>query len=150
MLCSAQELSYGDDHDGIMELSAELSPGLSVREALHLDDQTIELDLTPNRGDCLSLKGIAREVGVLNNAPVNYPVVEAVAAEIDATFPVSLSAPQGCPRYLGRVIKNIDLSKPTPDWMRDRLQRCGLRAIDPVVDVTNFVLIELGQPRRNW
>ena len=146
MLCSAKELGIGEDHDGIMSLPDGLTPGAELRDALQLDDVIVDLDLTPNRGDCLSLKGIAREVGVLNNAAVRYPEIVPVPSTHEETFPVTLSAPQGCPRYLGRVIKGIDLSNPTPDWMQERLRRCGLRSIDPVVDVTNYVLIELGQP----
>ncbi|MFT7652548.1 MAG: phenylalanyl-tRNA synthetase beta chain [Candidatus Azotimanducaceae bacterium] len=146
MLCSAAELEYGDDHDGILELDESLTLGASVRDALNLDDLTVDLDLTPNRGDCLSLKGIAREVGVLNNVEVSYPEIAVVSAEVDDTFSVVLESPEGCPRYLGRVIKNVDVTQPTPGWMRDRLQRCGLRSIDAIVDVTNYVLLEQGQP----
>ena len=146
MLCSARELGIGDDHEGIMELPEDLTPGGDVREALALEDVIVDLDLTPNRGDCLSLKGLAREVGVLNNLPVSYPQISAVAATHDQTFPVELADAEGCPRYLGRVIRGIDLSRPTPPWMVERLRRCGLRSIDPVVDVTNYMLIEQGQP----
>ena len=146
MLCSAAELGLGDDHDGIVELPEDWPSGSSLMDTMELQDVTIDVDLTPNRGDCLSLKGIAREVGVLNNASVAYPKITEVPATIDDTFAVKLSATEGCPRYLGRVIKGIDLSQPTPFWMRERLRRCGLRSIDPVVDVTNYVLIELGQP----
>ena len=146
MLCSARELGIGDDHEGIMELPEDLTPGGDVREALALEDVIVDLDLTPNRGDCLSLKGLAREVGVLNNLPVSYPQISAVAASHDQTFPVELADAEGCPRYLGRVIRGIDLSRPTPPWMVERLRRCGLRSIDPVVDVTNYMLIEQGQP----
>ena len=145
MLCSAKELEYGDDADGIMDLSVG-AVGEDLAIALNTNDVIVDLDLTPNRGDCLSLKGIAREVGVLNNAQVTYPSISAVASTVDDTFPVSISHGEGCPRYLGRVIKGIDLSRPTPEWMQDRLRRCGLRSIDPVVDITNYVLIELGQP----
>ena len=146
MLCSAAELGLGDDHDGILELSDEFAVGADFFTVYGLNDVTVDVDLTPNRGDCLSLRGLAREVGVLNNLAVAYPQVDAVAATHDETFPVELANPEGCPRYLGRVIKGIDLTKPTPAWMRERLRRCGLRSIDPAVDVTNYVLIELGQP----
>jgi phenylalanyl-tRNA synthetase beta chain len=146
MLCSAQELGLGDDHSGIMELPAEGAIGSDLRDVLALDDVTVDLDLTPNRGDCLSLKGIAREVGVLNNLPVVYPEISSVPAAIEETFGVSIENGVGCPRYLGRVLKGVDLSRPSPHWMQERLRRCGLRSIDPVVDVTNYVLIELGQP----
>ncbi len=146
MLCSAAELGIGDDHDGIMELPADWQAGADLKDLMQLDDVTVDLDLTPNRGDCLSLKGIAREVGVLNNVAVSYPQIDPVAPTHDDTFPVQLDDPADCPRYLGRVIKGVDLSRSSPQWMVERLRRCGLRAIDPVVDVTNYVLIELGQP----
>lgn len=146
MLCSAAELGLGDDHDGIMELPVDWAAGTDLNEVMQLNDVTVDVDLTPNRGDCLSLRGLAREVGVLNNLPVAYPEVDVAPITSDATFPVELADPDGCPRYLGRVIKGIDLSKPTPHWMKERLRRCGLRSIDPAVDVTNYVLIELGQP----
>ena len=146
MLCGADELGLDEVRDGLMELPQELVAGTDLRTALELDDTLIEIDLTPNRGDCLGLRGLAREVGVLNDCAVNEPVIEAVAATVDATFPVRVSHPEGCPRYLGRVIKGVDLGRPTPAWLVERLRRCGLRAIDPVVDVTNYVLLELGQP----
>jgi phenylalanyl-tRNA synthetase beta chain len=146
MLCSAAELGLGDDHDGIMDLPGDWPVGAELAEVMQLNDVTVDVDLTPNRGDCLSLRGLAREVGVLNNLPVAYPEVQAVAPTCEDAFAVTLAAPDGCPRYLGRVIRGIDLSKPTPHWMQERLRRCGLRSIDPAVDVTNYVLIELGQP----
>ena len=146
MLCSAAELGLGDDHDGILSLPDDAPLGTPVAEYLATNDVIIDLDLTPNRGDCLSLKGIAREVGVLNNAAVTYPQIEPVEPVHESVFPVRLDAPEGCPRYLGRVIRNIDISRPTPLWMKERLRRSGIRSIDAVVDVTNYVLIELGQP----
>lgn len=146
MLCGADELGLDTVRDGLMALPAGLAPGSDLREALELDDTLIEIDLTPNRGDCLSLRGLAREVGVLNDCAVAEPLIEAVPATIDDTFPVSVSHPQGCPRYLGRVIRGVDVTRSTPTWMTERLRRCGLRPIDPVVDVTNYVLLELGQP----
>ena len=146
MLCSAAELGVGDDDDGIMELPQQWAVGADLVEVMQLDDVSIDVDLTPNRGDCLSLRGLAREVGVLNDLPVTYPEISAVTPTCDDVFDVTLASPEGCPRYLGRVIRGIDLTKPTPQWMRERLRRCGLRSIDPAVDVTNYVLIELGQP----
>ena len=146
MLCSAAELGLGEDEDGILDLAEDLQPGVDLREALLLDDLIIDLDLTPNRGDCLSVRGLAREVGVLNNQPVKGPDVVAVEASHDFTFPVDLEDPTGCPRYLGRVIRDIDITRPSPMWLKERLRRSGLRSIDPVVDVTNFVMLELGQP----
>ena len=146
MLCSAKELGISDDHDGIMELSNNLSPGSELRDALDLDDVSIDLDLTPNRGDCFSVRGIAREVAVLNRMSVNEPVIQDVAASTDTTFPIEVHAPAACPKYLGRVIEGVDISRAAPAWMVARLERSGLRSIDPVVDVTNYVLLELGQP----
>ncbi|MBL6709315.1 MAG: phenylalanine--tRNA ligase subunit beta, partial [Pseudomonadales bacterium] len=148
MLCSAQELGMGEEADGIIELQHPVGADLAeiAGADLPLDDLTVDLDLTPNRGDCLSLKGLAREVGVLNNLEVAYPVIAPVPAQSDRSFPVTLDAKAQCPRYLGRVIEGVDLSRKSPDWLTQRLQRCGLRSIDPVVDVTNYVLIELGQP----
>ena len=146
MLCSAAELGIGTDADGLMELGEGFVPGDDLRRALHLDDSTIDLDLTPNRGDALSVRGLAREVGLLCDVAVAAPAIAPVPAASASVFPVRLSEPEGCPRYLGRVIEGIDLALPSPLWMRERLRRSGLRSIDPVVDVTNYVLLELGQP----
>ena len=146
MLCSAAELGLGDDAGGILELPATFVAGTDLREALALDDQRITLDLTPNRGDCLSLKGVAREVGVLNDLPVRVPDCAPVPARIDDRLPVEIVAGDGCPRYLGRVVLSVDTRRSTPLWMTERLRRSGLRSIDPVVDVTNYVMLELGQP----
>ena len=146
MLCSASELGVGEDSDGIMELTLGDRIGENLRSALSLDDATIDLDLTPNRGDCLSIRGLAREVGVLNQVPVAPVEIAAVPAAIDDEFPVQLADPQGCPRYLGRVIRGIDPGAQSPAWMVEKLRRCGLRSIDPVVDITNYVMLELGQP----
>ncbi len=146
MLCSAAELGLGDDHDGILELAEDAEVGADLRAALNLDDVSVDLDLTPNRGDCLSLRGLAREVGVLNNSVVSYPENLLVAAAVDDVFPVALEAPEGCPRYLGRVVRGVDATADSPAWLKERLRRCGLRSIDAVVDVTNYVMLELGQP----
>ncbi len=146
MLCSGQELGINEEHDGIMELAADATVGVDIRQLLGLDDQIIEVDLTPNRGDCLSLAGLAREVGVLNKLPVTEVVVEPVAAVIEDCFPIAIEAGEACPRYVGRVIRGIDITATTPVWMVERLRRGGIRSIDPVVDVTNYVMLELGQP----
>ncbi len=146
MLCGADELGLGDDASGLLELSAHLETGADLRVALDLDDTVIEIDLTPNRGDCLGIRGLAREVAVLNDCALSEPVIEPVAAAIPDTFPVTVSHADGCPRYLGRVIRGVDVGRGTPPWLAEKLRRCGLRPIDPVVDVTNFVLLELGQP----
>ncbi len=146
MLCSAAELGIGDDADGIMELHGDYPPGTLLREALKLDDVSIDVELTPNRGDCLSLRGIARETGVLFQMRVGQVDCAPVAATIPDTFPVRLEDGAGCPRYLGRVIRGVNPGAQTPTWMKERLRRAGLRSIDPVVDVTNYVMVELGQP----
>ncbi len=146
MLCAESELGLSDHSDGLMALLPDAPVGACIREYLQLEDKCIEVDLTPNRGDCLSIAGLAREVGVLNKVEVSGPEISAVPPIIDDTFPVRLDDAASCPRYLGRVIRNVDLSAPTPLWMSEKLRRCGLRSIDPVVDVTNYVLLELGQP----
>ncbi|RUR34743.1 phenylalanine--tRNA ligase subunit beta [Vreelandella andesensis] len=147
MICSASELGLEEETSpGIFVLPTSAPVGESFREYMQLDDMTIEVDLTPNRGDCLSIKGLAREVGVLNRLPVNGPDIAAVDASIDDIFSVCIEAPEQCPRYLGRIIKGVDVSVDTPLWMVERLRRSGVRSIDPVVDVTNYVMLELGQP----
>ncbi|WP_024617922.1 phenylalanine--tRNA ligase subunit beta [Pseudomonas kilonensis] len=146
MLCSQAELQIGEGNDGLMELPADAPVGQDIREYLGLDDASIEVDLTPNRGDCLSLAGLAREVGALYAAPVTRPVVASVPAVHDEVRSIEVLAPAACPRYLGRVIRNVDLSKPTPLWMVERLRRADVRSIDAAVDITNYVMLELGQP----
>ncbi|MDR5865712.1 phenylalanine--tRNA ligase subunit beta [Halomonas koreensis] len=147
MICAASELGLAEEaSSGILVLPADAPVGEGVRGYLELDDHAIEVDLTPNRGDCLSLKGLAREVGVLNRLPVEGPAIAPVAAAHDETFPVRVEDAEGCPRYLGRVIRGVDVTAETPLWMVERLRRGGIRAIDPVVDVTNYVMLELGQP----
>ncbi len=146
MLCSQAELQIGEGNDGLMELPADAPVGQDIRVYLDLEDASIEVDLTPNRGDCLSLAGLAREVGALYAATVTRPVVAAVAAVHDEVRSIEVLAPAACPRYLGRVIRNVDLSKPTPLWMVERLRRAEVRSIDAAVDITNYVMLELGQP----
>ncbi|QFH71285.1 phenylalanine--tRNA ligase subunit beta [Enterobacter sp. E76] len=146
MLCSFSELGISDDHSGIIELPADAPIGTDIREYLKLDDNTIEISVTPNRADCLGIIGVARDVAVLNKAPLNEPEIAPVAATINDALPITVDAPQACPRYLGRVVKGINVKAPTPLWMKEKLRRCGIRSIDAVVDVTNYVLLELGQP----
>lgn len=146
MLCAEDELGISDDHDGIMELASEAPTGADLREYLNLDDTIIEVDLTPNRSDCLGVAGLAREVGVLTQTAVTVPEVAIAPVSIDQTFGIELINDDACPRYLGRVIKGINPTATTPLWMVEKLRRSGVRAIDPVVDVTNYVLLELGQP----
>jgi phenylalanyl-tRNA synthetase beta chain len=150
MICSASELGLAESSEGIMGLAEDAPVGADFRDYLSLDDQAIEVDLTPDRGDCLGLAGIAREVGVINRSPVTEPAVEPVAATIENSFPVKLEAPEACPRYTCRIIKGIDTAAETPLWMQERLRRSGLRPISPVVDVTNYVLLELGQPMHGF
>lgn len=146
MLCSFSELGISDDHDGIIELPADAPVGQDIREYLQLDDNIIEIDLTPNRADCLGIRGVAREVGVLNQLSVSEPVVVDVDESIGTQKTVHLDAPEACPKYLSRVIKGVDLTQSSPLWLQEKLRRSGIRSIDPVVDVTNYVLIELGHP----
>ena len=146
MLCAEQELGLSDASDGLMELAADAPVGTDIRDYLQLDDKVIEIGLTPNRADCLGVAGIAREVGLLNSLPVNPLVYSKVGESIADTFPVELQAKDRCPRYVGRIIKGVDVSRPSPLWMQEKLRRCGIRSIDAVVDVTNYLLLELGQP----
>jgi len=146
MLCSASELGLAEQPDGLLELPHDAPLGTDLREYMQLDDVSIEIGLTPNRGDCLSVAGIAREVGVLSQVAVSEPEDTPVKADIDDTLTVSLKASIDCPRYAGRIIRAIDTVATTPQWMRERLRRSGLRSLGPVVDVTNYVLLELGQP----
>jgi len=146
MLCSQAELQVGEGNDGLMELPTDAPVGQDFRAYMELDDASIEVDLTPNRGDCLSVAGLAREVGALYDAAVTRPTVSTVTAVHDQVVPVEVVASAACPRYLGRVIRNVDLSRPTPLWMVERLRRSDVRSIDAVVDITNYVMLELGQP----
>ena len=146
MLCSFSELAISDDHDGIIELPQDAPIGTDIRDYLQLNDSAIEISVTPNRADCLGIIGVARDVAVLNQLPLTEPDMSPVAATISDTLPIRVEAPQACPRYLGRVVKGINVKAPSPLWMREKLRRAGIRSIDAVVDVTNYVLMELGQP----
>ena len=146
MLCSFSELGIDVDADGIIELPLDAPVGKNLREYLDLDDKAIEISLTPNRADCLSIAGIAREVGVINKQVVNQPHFDAVPATISDKVQIELKAPEACPRYLLRVVKNVNVKAPSPIWLQEKLRRCGIRSIDPIVDITNYVLLELGQP----
>ena len=146
MLCSAKELGLSDDHSGLMELPADAPLGTGLEDYLSLNDTVIEVDLTPNRADCLSIRGLARDVAASCDAEYTGMQVEPVAAVIDDEFPIRLESPADCPRYAGRIIRGIDAKAQSPLWMTETLRRCGLRSISPTVDVTNYVLLELGQP----
>ncbi len=150
MLCSAVEIGMADTSDGLMILPDDAPIGQDIREYFDLDDACIEVDLTPNRSDCLSLRGIAREVAVLNNTSVTELEINAIPAASDEHFPVEVGASAACPRYVGRVIKGINSKAETPLWMTERLRRSDIRTINPVVDVTNYVMLELGQPMHGF
>ena len=146
MLCSERELGLSDQHEGLMELPADAPLGSDINDYLGLEDVVIEVDLTPNRSDCLGMVGIAREVGLMNNLDVCSPEISAVPEVISDKVAVNLAAGTHCPRFVGRVIKGVNLSVQSPLWLVEKLRRSGIRAIDPVVDVTNYVMLELNQP----
>jgi phenylalanyl-tRNA synthetase beta chain len=146
MLCSGRELGLSEEHDGLLELPAQLATGAPFRDALKLDDSVLTLNVTPNRGDVLSMIGVAREVAAIADRKLTPPFVEPIAAVNLARFEVRLEAQTGCPRFAGRIIKGIDPKARTPLWMSERLRRAGLRPISAIVDVTNYVMLEFGQP----
>ena len=146
MLCAEQELGMAEASDGLFELPADAPVGEDIRTYLQLDDNIIEVDLTPNRSDCLSVAGVARDVGVIERAEYTPVHVDEVVPAINDTFDVSVTAAEQCPHYVGRIVRGVDVTAQTPLWMVERLRRSDIRSIDPVVDVTNYVLLELGQP----
>ncbi len=146
MLCSARELGLSDDHSGLLALEADAPAGREVREQLQLDDRIFNLKLTPNRADCLSVLGVAREVSALTGTPLLAPQTDAVPPACDAALPLGSIDPRGCGRFAGRVIRNVNAAAPTPTWMRQRLERAGQRSLSALVDVTNYVMLELGRP----
>lgn len=146
MLCSARELGIAEDHGGLLILPAEMKVGESIRTALNLDDHQITLKLTPNRADCFSLLGIARELSALTGAPLTLPERLPVAATHAEKRAIVLDAPSACPRYCGRVVRGVNALAPTPEWIKQRIERSGIRAISAAVDITNYVMLELGQP----
>ena len=146
MLCSAKELGLEGGADGLMVLGNDAPVGQDLRTWLNLDDTLVTLKLTPNRADCLSLKGLAREIGAITGSDVHFPEVTAATVAIDDTLPITVGASDACPRYLGRIVRGIDANAPTPRWMAERLERSGIRPLLAPVDITNYVLLELGQP----
>jgi phenylalanyl-tRNA synthetase beta chain len=146
MLCSGRGLGLFEDQDGLLELPARLATGAPFRDALKLDDSVLTLNVTPNRGDVMSMIGVAREVAAIADCKLTPPHVEPVPAANRARFEVRLETPAGCPRFAGRIIKGVNPQSSTPLWMRERLRRAGLRPISPIVDVTNYVMLEFGQP----
>ncbi|MFW1955484.1 phenylalanine--tRNA ligase subunit beta [Acinetobacter guillouiae] len=145
MLCGASEIDLEDKIDGLLELPTDAPVGTNIRKYLNLDDHVIDISITPNRGDCFSIRGVAREIGVINQLPVTAPEIQEVAATIADQKQVVVTT-DGCPRYLGRVIKNVNTKAATPAWMEQALARSGIRQHSILVDITNYVLMELGQP----
>lgn len=146
MLCSYSELGIADDHNGIIELPNNAPLGEDIREYLNLNDVMIDISVTPNRADCFGIVGVARDISAVNNIPMKELKVEKVPASISDTVSIQIDVPKAAPRYLGRVIKNINIHATTPLWMKEKLRRGGIRSVDAVVDITNYVLLELGHP----
>ncbi len=150
MICSAAELGLAESSEGIMPLPDDAPIGVDFRAYLMLDDACIEVDLTPDRGDCLSVAGIAREVSVLNQSELSIPAINPMPAQTKTVCKVAVQAPSACPRYLCRVLEGVNPQAETPNWLLERLRRSGIRGISPVVDVTNYVMLELGQPMHGF
>jgi phenylalanyl-tRNA synthetase beta chain len=146
MLCSAKDLGLAEVSEGLLELADAAAVGADVRALLKLDDVIFEINITPNRGDAMSILGLAREVAVIGACPLKIPAPRAVPAATGEAFPVHLDAPTAAPRLVSRVVRGLDLHAKSPYWLQERLRRAGLRSISPVVDVTNYVMLELGQP----
>jgi len=146
MLCSARELGLSDDHSGLLECPAETKIGDDVRRALDLEERVLAVSLTPNRGDCLSVLGVAREVAALTRAPLKMPAFTPVAPRIGDTLPVRIEASDLCGRFSGRIVRGVNARARTPDWMKRRLERAGQRPISALVDISNYVMLELGRP----
>ncbi len=146
MLCSVTELGLAEQSDGILELEAAAPIGMNLREYLKLEDNILDIDLTPNRADCFSVIGVAREVAVLNQISLIDHPIATVPPAMDEVLPVHINAPEACPRYCGRIIRRINQHAETPLWMTEKLRRSGIRTVHPVVDIMNYVMLELGQP----
>lgn len=148
MLCSARELGLSHDHGGLLELPSDAPVGQDVRQYLQLDDTLFTLKLTPNLAHCLSIYGVAREVSALTGTPLQAPPLPTHAAPVDATatLPVRIDAADLCGRFTGRVVRHINAQAPTPQWMVERLSRCGQRSVAALVDISNYVMFELGRP----
>ena len=146
MLCASSELGLDEESDGIVELDDNLSIGQSLTDALDLGDAVLDIDLTPNRSDCLSIEGVAREVSALNSIAMNVIEIPEAQQDIDEQLTIAVESEHDCPRYCGRIMRDVDTQARTPMWMRERLRRGGIRCINLVVDVCNYVMLELGQP----
>ncbi|AOK52564.1 phenylalanine--tRNA ligase subunit beta [Burkholderia stagnalis] len=146
MLCSARELKLSEDHSGLLILPEDTPVGQDIRDTLNLDDTIFEIKLTPNKADCLSVFGIARETAAITGAPLTQPDIRPVRAELDETLPVRIAAPDLCGRFSGRVIRGVNARAKTPQWMVERLERAGQRSVSALVDISNYVMFELGRP----
>ncbi len=146
MLCSAKELGISDDATGLLALATDAKVGADLRAALALDDALITLKITPNRADCLSMIGLARDVAAAAASTLSLPEISATPVSGTARREVRVVEPAGCPRFVSRTIEDIDPKAPTPSWMKERLERSGIRSISAVVDITNYVMLEQGQP----
>jgi len=146
MLCSSSELGLSDDSDGIMELPDNAAVGKDLSAYLELDDSIIDIDLTPDRGDCLSIRGIARDLSAKNDLPLQLREINEVSVQLESEWPVVVDSGNACVRYAGRLVSDVNLQAKTPNWMAERLRRAGVRSINPAVDITNYVMLELGQP----
>jgi phenylalanyl-tRNA synthetase beta chain len=146
MLCSARELQLSEDHGGLLELAGEAPIGTDIREWLRLDDTLLTLKLTPNLAHGLSVYGIARELAPLTGTPLRTPAIEPVAPQHDDKLPVKVEAPDLCGRFSGRIVRGVNTQATTPAWMVDRLARCGQRSVTALVDISNYVMFEYGQP----
>jgi len=146
MLCSAKELGIGEDGEELLAVDSDAPVGTPLREYLKLDDAILDIDLTPNRGDCFSILGVAREISAIYQDKLKIDTIPPVVEVIDEQLPVTVKASAACPSFFGRVIRNIDIKTSSPAWMKERLRRAGIRPINPVVDITNYVMVELGQP----
>ena len=150
MFCGSETLGMGDAEEGLLPIPSDAALGTDLRELLELDDVVLDLDSTPNRADLLCVAGVARELGVIMQAPVNEITFEAVDISIEDTFPVKISADDLCQRYTGRIIRDVNTQAETPQWMVEKLRRSDIRSLSPVVDITNYVMLELGQPMHGF
>ncbi|WP_027865358.1 phenylalanine--tRNA ligase subunit beta [Massilia alkalitolerans] len=146
MMCSAKELKISEESSGLMELPPDAPVGADIRDYLGLDDLKFTIKLTPNKADCLSVLGVAREVAALTGTPLHVPTTKQVAVSLDETLPVKISAPDLCGRFSGRVIRGLNARAATPDWMKQRLERSGQRSVSALVDISNYVMLEVGRP----
>jgi phenylalanyl-tRNA synthetase beta chain len=146
MLCSARELKLSEDHSGLLILPEDTPVGQDIRDTLNLDDTIFEIKLTPNKADCLSVFGIARETAAITGAPLTPVDIRPVRVELDETLPVRIAAPDLCGRFSGRVIRGVNARAKTPQWMVERLERAGQRSVSALVDISNYVMFELGRP----